>query len=180
MLEVYLYQGPRLGFHAQRGRLTVTALGLLTLVFVAAWLLWSGIYKPLVLALGGFSVCLSVYLAYRMNFFSHVVGLPRLMWRLPGFWFWLLGDIIRSSWEVARIVLSPSLPVSPTTVLLDLNTVEELPQVILGNAITLSPGTVTLDIDEGRLLVHCITKSGAESLRNGELLQRVARLGQLQ
>jgi multicomponent Na+:H+ antiporter subunit E len=175
-----LYQGPKPGFHARRGSVSVTALGSLTLVFVAAWLLWSGIYKPLVLALGVFSVALSVYLAYRMNFFSHLTGLPRLMWRLPGFWLWLLKDIVISSWEVARIVLSPSLPISPTTVLLDLNTSEELPQVILGNAITLSPGTVTLDIDDGRLLVHCITKAGAENLSRGELVQRVARLEQPQ
>jgi multicomponent Na+:H+ antiporter subunit E len=173
-----LRQGPKLGFNTYSGSVSIASLGSLTFVFVAAWLLWSGIYKPLLLVLGVFSVMLSVYLAYRMNFFSHTAGLRQFMWRLPAFWLWVLKDIVLSSWEVAKIVLSPSLPISPTTVLLDLKTNEELPQVILGNAITLSPGTVTLDIDEGRLLVHCITKSGAQSMQNGELLQRVTRLGQ--
>jgi len=52
----------------------------------------------------------------------------------------------------------------------------DISQTILGNSITLSPGTVTLDVHEGELLVHCLTREGAEELRKGEVNRRVAAL----
>lgn len=152
------------------------ALVSLTLVLSVAWLLWSGIYKPMLFGLGTLSVAMTVYLAVRMNFFSHTHGLPRMMLRLPGYWIWLLKEIVKSSWIVAKVVLSPSLPISPTIVTLRSEKSRELPQVILGNSITLSPGTITVDIDEHEVLVHCITQSSARDLVEGELMQRVSQL----
>lgn len=155
-----------------------TLISTVTLVAVlsAAWLLWSGIYKPMVLALGVLSVVIVVYLTRRMDFFSHASGIPRILTRLPAYWLWLLKEIVVSSWDVAKIVLSPSLPISPTLVTLKSGTDEELPQVIMGNSITLSPGTVTLDIDDGEIMVHCLTKKGADALKNGDITQRVRNL----
>lgn len=159
-----------------RGSTSVRSLFALTVVLVIAWLLWSGIYTPMLLGLGALSIALTLYLAVRVNFFAHTEGLLGLLPRLPGYWMWLIKEIIVSSWDVARIVLSPSLPISPTLVTLRSRRDEELPQVILGNSITLSPGTVTLDIDEYEVLVHCISEAGADALLSGELLRRVEQL----
>lgn len=146
-------------------------------VFLAiAWLLWSGIYKPMVLGLGVFSVAVVTYLAVRMNFFSHTDGLQYMIWRLPFYWAWLLKEILKSAYHVARIVLSPSLPIKPRIVRIVSERDQEMPQVILGNSITLSPGTVTIDIDGSQILVHCINDATAEDLKSGELQRRVDRL----
>ncbi len=147
----------------------------LLMVLVAAWLLWSGIYKPILLILGVFSCGLSVYLAYRTGFFKSVTGL-HLIPQLPKYWLWLSGEIIKSSFEVAKIVLDPKLPISPTVIDIEAKPEGQIGQAILGNSITLSPGTVTLDVFDGRLKVHCLTKEGAEDLISSGVNERCADL----
>jgi len=146
------------------------------MALLVSWVLWSGIYKPLLLWLGLFSCLLSVWLAQRMGFFRHPMSLRTLL-RLPAHWWWLLGEIIRSSVEVARVVLSPSLPISPTVVELTTTEATDVGKVILGNSITLSPGTVTIDVYQDRLLVHCLTQRSASQLQDPEVQRRIARLG---
>jgi multicomponent Na+:H+ antiporter subunit E len=150
------------------------ALSLL-LVLIVAWLLWSGIYKPLLLGLGVFSCVLTVYLAHRVGFFRQASGL-HVIPRLAGYWVWLLIEIFKSSFDVAKIVLNPKLPISPTLIEMDAQPKGPIGQAILGNSITLSPGTVTLDVHEGRLLVHCLTREGAQALLSGDTNSRAAAL----
>ncbi|MFQ3246797.1 MAG: multicomponent Na+:H+ antiporter subunit E [Arenicella sp.] len=144
-------------------------------ILIVAWLLWSGIYKPLLLGLGAFSGALSVYLAHRIGFFRQASGL-HVIPRLPSYWLWLLIEIIKSSFDVAKIVLSPKLPISPTLIEFDAQPQGPIGQAILGNSITLSPGTVTLDVHDGRLQVHCLTREGAQALLSGDANRRAAAL----
>jgi multicomponent Na+:H+ antiporter subunit E len=159
----------------QQGEARLPAVLLLLLVLAVSWVLWSGLYKPLLLGLGAFSCLLSVYMAQRMGFFRHQ-ALMSLLPRLPGYWLWLLREIAVSSVEVASLILKPSMPISPSLVELQGAADSEVGQVILGNSITLSPGTVTLDVHEGKLLVHCLTRDSARSLQTGEVVRRAARL----
>lgn len=147
----------------------------LLLILLISWLLWSGIYKPLLIGLGLFSCLLSLWLARRMGFFRHTMPLRALL-RLPALWWWLLREVIKSSLEVARVVLSPSLPIQPELVKLTTSEESDSGQVILGNSITLSPGTVTIDLNENQLLVHCLTANSAAGLRSREVERRTARL----
>ncbi len=150
-------------------------LASLLILLFGIWVLWSGIYKPLLFGLGLFSCFLSVWLAKRLGFFHH--GIPlRSLFRLPKLWVWLLLQVIKSSIDVARVVLSPSLPIQPKLVELTTDEHSETGKVILGNSITLSPGTVTIDVHEDRLLVHCLTKDSEADLRSGELDARIAQL----
>jgi multicomponent Na+:H+ antiporter subunit E len=160
----------------QRGEARLPAVLLLLLVLAVSWVLWSGLYKPLVLGLGAFSCVLSVYMAHRMGFFRHQASLLTLLPRLPAYWWWLLREIVASSIEVALLILKPSLPISPTVVELYAETQSEVGLVILGNSITLSPGTVTMDVHEGKLLVHCLTSESARALQDGEANRRAAQL----
>ena len=100
-----------------------------------------------------------------------------MLLRLPAYWWWLLGEVIKSSLEVARLVLSPSLPISPTMVELTTTEASDVGKVILGNSITLSPGTVTIDVHEDRLLVHCRTRESALVLLEQEAQRRTSQLG---
>lgn len=160
----------------QRGEARLSSVLLLFLLLSISWLLWSGLYKPLLISLGAFSCALSVYMAYRMGFFKHHKDLLRLMPKLPGYWLWLLKEIVVSSIDVAKLILKPSLPISPKMVVLKSLPKTDVGQVILGNSITLSPGTVTLDVYEGEILVHCLTSEGAKELEKGEANRRAAAL----
>ena len=149
---------------------------LLLLVLAAAWLLWSGLFKPLLLGLGLFSCLLTVYLAHRMRFFDTELFAPRLNWRLARYLLWLAREVVRSSIDVTRIVLHPRLPISPTVVELKAEPRDPVGQAILGNSITLTPGTLTLDLYRGTLKVHCLTEGSARDLAGGEMNRHVAAL----
>jgi multicomponent Na+:H+ antiporter subunit E len=159
----------------QRGEARLSSVLLLLLVLAASWVLWSGLYKPLVLGLGAFSCLLSAYMAHRMGFFRHQ-ALVTLLPRLPGYWWWLLREIVVSSIAVTKLIVNPSLPITPTVVKLKAETQSSVGLVIFGNSITLSPGTVTLDVHEGQLLVHCLTSESARELLDGEANRRAAQL----
>jgi len=148
----------------------------LTLLLAVAWLLWSGMFKPLLLGLGVLSCALSVFLAKRMGYFDSNVYALHLSFRLVGYWFWLLREIVLSSIDVARVVLSRNISLSTKVVELDASDLDPVEQVLLGNSITLTPGTLTLDVSEGRLLVHALTAEGAAEVVGGSMKQRVAAL----
>ena len=146
------------------------------IVLIISWLLWSGLFKPLLIGLGLFSCLLSVWLAKRTGFFRHALGFSSLI-RLPVLWWWVLKEVVKSSIEVARIVVSPSLPIQPQLVEFRTKEKADSAKVILGNSITLSPGTVTIDVDDDLLLVHCLTKNSADGLRTREVERQTAQLG---
>jgi len=147
-------------------------LGLL----IATWVLWSGYLSPLLLGLGAFSCLLTVWIVRRMGYFDDEMFAFHYDWRLLGFWAWLGGEVVKSSIEVARIVLRRKIEVEPTVVNIDGSGLGPVDLVVLGNSITLTPGTLTLDVYEGQLRVHALTRESADALKSGEMLRRVADL----
>ena len=145
-------------------------------LLIAAWVLWSGMFKPLLLGLGVFSCALAGFIAVRMGYFDTRVFALRFNFRLFGFWAWLMKEVVKSSLEVARVVLSRDLKVSTRVVEIDASHLSPVDQVVLGNSITLTPGTLTLDATDGRLLVHALTADGARAIEDGEMLRRVAAI----
>lgn len=149
-------------------------LGLL----MAAWVLWSGQFQPLLLVLGAFSCLLTAYLTRRMGYFDNEVFALRFGLRLFSYWAWLAREVLRSSIDVARVVLDPRLPISPQTIEIKASATHPVDQAILGNSITLTPGTLALDVHRGKIQVHCLTQAGADDLMSGEMDRRVAALRQ--
>jgi len=146
------------------------------LLFFVTWLLWSGMYVPLLLLLGLASCVLVTLLARRTGFFDMELYVLHQSPRLPGFWLWLIKEIVLSNITVARIVLSPRLPIQPQIVTIEAGDMPRATQATLANAITLTPGTLTLDINDGVIEVHCLDDQSAAGLRNGEMIRRAAKL----
>jgi multicomponent Na+:H+ antiporter subunit E len=156
-------------------RTALTKALLNTFVILAAvWLLWSGHLEPLLLASGAIS-CLFVTL---------VAGRMRLLGRTPHAWIialralayapWLLKEILKSAFDVARRILDPRLPVSPTLIRVKASQKTEFGTVLYANSITLTPGTVSVDVTGDEIQVHALTREGAEALLEGEMDRRAA------
>jgi multicomponent Na+:H+ antiporter subunit E len=64
--------------------------------------------------------------------------------------------LIRANLDVARRVLSPSLPIRPAVVEVETRLKSPLGRMLLANSITLTPGTLSIDIQGDRILVHWI------------------------
>lgn len=149
---------------------------ILAVLLMLAWVLWSGYLKPLLLALGLFSSILVVYLDYRMRLKDTHFLDGRFLLRLVRYWGWLAREVLRSSLDVTRIVLSPKLPISPTVAEFQTRCELATDQALLGNSITLTPGTLTLQIVDGHFVVHALTEAGARDILSGEMDRRVAAL----
>ncbi|MBN2619642.1 Na+/H+ antiporter subunit E [candidate division WOR-3 bacterium] len=68
----------------------------------------------------------------------------------------LFFEIIKANFDVARRVISPSLPINPGVVIIQTKLKSDIAKAVLANSITLTPGTFTIDIQEDKLLIHWI------------------------
>jgi len=105
------------------------------------------------------------------NLFSLPIGMGML-----GYWFWLAREVFKSSLTVTKVVLSPSLPISPRVARIRAGSEHPYDQVLLANSITLTPGTLSMDLDEGVISVHSLTEEGMRDLLSGEMNRRVTAL----
>ena len=161
---------------SQRQQAPLSRILVVLLALAAGWLLWSGLYKPLLLFLGALSCFLCFWLVRRIEFFDEQMYPLRFSFGLLGYWFWLGKQIVSSSLDVTRIVLHPRLPISPRVVEIKASSEQAFHQVTLGNSITLTPGTLSLDVYKGVIKVHALTEEGAQELLSGEMDRRVSAL----
>ncbi len=147
---------------------------LLAITLACAWILWSWHFEALLLVFGALSCLVVVLLCWRMGIIDDE-GEPLLRLKLrPLFYIpWLLWQIVRSNVDVARRILSPSVPISPKLIEVPSNQKTDLGSVIYANSITLTPGTITIRIRDGVILVHALSEEAAEELLEGEMGRRV-------
>ena len=139
------------------------------------WLVLSGHYTPLLLAIGAVSSLLVVALGTRMAVIDREGHPIDLLGRAVWFWPWLLLEIIRSGLSVSKIILSPSLPISPTLINVQATQKSAVGLVTYANSITLTPGTVSVEVEGSEITVHAITHAGAQDLAGGGMDRTVTR-----
>ena len=64
--------------------------------------------------------------------------------------------LVRANLDMARRVLSPSVPLNPSLVEVRTGLRSDLGKLLLANSITLTPGTLSVDVSGDRILVHWI------------------------
>ena len=150
----------------------VHSLSLGAVLFIV-WLLLSGHYEPFLLLLGVASCALVVMVTLRMDVADREGHPIHLTWRALVYWPWLVVEIIKANIDVAKRIVAPSLPISPTLIRVKASQTSDLGQVIYANSITLTPGTISVDVANGEILVHALSRDGAEALVEGEMDRRV-------
>jgi multicomponent Na+:H+ antiporter subunit E len=140
------------------------------------WLLLSGHYTPFLMAAGLGSSLLIVWFSDRFLIVLDREGHPiHLTVGALTYWPWLFWEIAKSSWDVTKRILDPKLPISPAMVRLKASQRSAAGRVTYANSITLTPGTITMELEADNLLVHALTREGAESLKGGDMDRRVRR-----
>jgi multicomponent Na+:H+ antiporter subunit E len=141
----------------------------------AFWLLMSGRYTPFLVGAGAAGAIAVAALAHRMEVADREGHPIHLVRAALGYWPWLALEILKSALAVARIVLHPRLPVSPTAVRFRPSQRSTVGLVTHANSITLTPGTITVEARHGEFLVHALTRESAAALAGGEMDRRVRR-----
>lgn len=149
----------------------------LGLTLIVLWLLLSGHYTTLLLSFGLISVMLVVFLALRMDVADHEGHPLHLdLKALVIYWCWLLKEIFVANIYVCRLILNPTMPISPTVIALRSSQSTDLARVIFANSITLTPGTVAIDVDGDITEVHALSEETASSLLEGSMDGKVTAL----
>lgn len=154
----------------------ILSLGASLAVF---WLLLSGSLSfdhKLVAIFGVLSVILCVYLALRMDRLDSVAVHIRLGPTLVSYWFWLAREIGKANIEVARIVLSPKMKISPRLIRVRAEQQTDVGITTFANSITLTPGTVSIEIEDRDILVHAITEDMARGAMESDMGDRVTAM----
>ncbi|MGW0735144.1 Na+/H+ antiporter subunit E [Streptomyces sp. NPDC002851] len=138
------------------------------------WLLLSGHFEPLPLALGVLSVAVVSGLTLRAGLDRYGVT-PGFVLRLPRYLLWLSGRVLGAGLAVTRTVWSPRLALRPVVLPTPASGLRERSLVLYANSITLTPGTLSLDVGEDRIEVHSLERAGVEELRGGAMLSQVRR-----
>ncbi|MCD6473611.1 MAG: Na+/H+ antiporter subunit E [Thermoplasmata archaeon] len=96
---------------------------------------------------------------------------PKRIAYFIAFFFVFLKEMVKANLNMARIVLSPKLPVKPGIV--EIETDLKLPsaKLFLGNAITLTPGTMTIDYSNNRAYIHWVYVESTEPKKAGEIIK---------
>jgi len=148
----------------------------LGLILFASWLLMSGVFLSLILVLGIVSCAIVVFIAMRMDVVDHEAVPLHITFRALLYWPWLMTEIVKANFDVTKMVLGLT-PISPTMVQIKATQKTDLGLVTFANSITLTPGTISIDLDQdGHILVHAISREGAEAVADGEMDRRVTEM----
>ncbi|MBW9265982.1 MAG: Na+/H+ antiporter subunit E [Candidatus Thiodiazotropha sp. (ex. Lucinisca nassula)] len=129
-------------------------------LFVLIFLLWLMLSGNLALAevVTGLVVASVVTLASRphLPLFSGLRLSPAAILPFISYLAVFLAALIRANLDMARRVLSPSLPLNPGVVEVKTRLKSSLGRLILANSITLTPGTLTVDLQGDSILIHWV------------------------
>lgn len=145
------------------------------LVLFAVWLLLSGLFKPLVLALGLISVAITVWVMIRMDRVDgDQIKFPFNPFVMVKYAVWLLVEIAKSNWRVASIILAKELPDQQHLFRIPFTQKSELGQVAFANSITLTPATITVEIEDDTFLVHALSYDASDLEALADMDRRVS------
>ena len=149
----------------------------LGIALILVWLVWSGQTQLWLLALGLFSTVFVLCIVNAMRIMDSETVPSWIAWpRMTTYLIWLAKEVVKSNVDVAKRVLSPSLPISPKMIQVTASQRTELGRVILANSITLTPGTVSVELQKDHVEVHALSHEGAEEDLSGGMNRRVANL----
>lgn len=137
------------------------------------WLLLSGLFTPFLLSAGFGSALAVVWFALRMDVVDDEGHPIQLGPKALLYWPWLLKEVIKSAWNVSKVILDPGLPISPTLVRFKPTQRTDVGLVIHANSITLTPGTITIEARSNEFLVHGLTRGSAEGVVDSDMDRRV-------
>lgn len=142
---------------SSRARPTFGHLVLAFALLVLLWLLLVGSlqHEEVIAALVVGSVVTAVS-APRLSIMSSIRLTPAAAVSLIRFLATFFPALVRANLDVARRVLSPSLPLDPAVVEVRTSLTSPLGKLLLANSITLTPGTLAVDVQGDRILVHWI------------------------
>jgi len=137
---------------------------ILTSILFLLWILLTGSTAPAELLTGLVVAIVAALATSRIELFEGLkLGLAT-PWALIRYLLHFLIALVKANLDLARRILTPSLPIQPAIVEIRTELKSDLGKLLLANSITLTPGTLTVDVQQDRLLVHWVDASSGTDL----------------
>lgn len=147
-----------------------------TSLLFLVWLLLSGFLKTNLLVLGLLSSGLVSLLAVKLELLDKNSQRLRINLRLPRYLPFLFKEIWHSNLHVAALILNPKLPIQPQILRYQAKQKSESGLAVHANSITLTPGTISIDIKGKEILIHALSNTTADGVREGNIDKQVCKL----
>ncbi|WP_434287703.1 Na+/H+ antiporter subunit E [Celeribacter sp. SCSIO 80788] len=121
------------------------------------WLMLNGSLSPATLVTGVIVAgVIAIFFARDLSFLSGFNLTPAGIGAAVLFIGTFLKELVKANLTLARLVLTPSLPIAPAIVKVRTRLTDPVGRLLLANAITLTPGTLTCEIEDDHLYVHWV------------------------
>ncbi len=133
-------------------------LAVLFITLFLFWVLLNGTLAKDVLLVGVVaSLVITLMFQNGLALFSEFRWTPKSIITLLLYVLFFLKELVKSNVSLAKIVLSPVLPLKPGIVKVRTRLKSRMGRLLLTNSITLTPGTLTVDIVGEWLYIHWVT-----------------------
>lgn len=123
----------------------------------------SGVYKPLTTSFGLASAIIAVLVVRRMDRIDGANMELRINpVRFVSYIMWLMVEIAKANWTVAKLVLSPDMALNPKFLHIPYSQKTSVCKALFANSITLTPGTISVEVEDGQFLVHAVAYSDGD------------------
>ncbi len=141
----------------------IKAFILLFVFLYLVWMLLTDFHSRQEWMVGGVvSLLLAMIFAARAQAVGNIHLNPKALVYGVGYIFVFIWELIRSNLDVARRVVSPSLPINPGIVRVRTRLQSPMGRTFLANSITLTPGTLTVESRGDILYIHWIDVSAGD------------------
>lgn len=121
------------------------------------WLMLNASLDPDVLSLGlAAALVIAGVSRGTLSPLTQFKATPAALVAVPLFLLYFLSELIRSNLRLAKVILSPSLPIRPGIVKVRTRLESRMGRLLLANSITLTPGTLTVELKDEWLFVHWV------------------------
>jgi len=135
------------------------------------WLLLNNSLAPEILLSGlVISILLPFLFCGNCQVFTYLKLTPKSILYTFLFLLTFLKELVKANFDVARRVISPSLPIKPGIVEVKTKLQSKIARVVLADSITLTPGTFTLEMVDDSLFIHWIDVQSTDVEKSTKLI----------
>ena len=132
-------------------------------VLMGIWMILNNSLQPEIWLAGAVvSILLSVLLCGYCGVFQGVNLTPKALLYTIVYLFVFLYELLKANLDIAKRVLTPSLPINPGLIRAKTVLKSKMARLILANSITLTPGTLIVDFIDDTLYIHCVHLDGQD------------------
>ena len=127
------------------------------IVLFTIWFLYNNTFDLIVITVGiALSLTSAILICRKCDIFNEFKFTPMAFFYSFIYVLVFLVELVKSNLDVARRILTPSLPINPGIVEVKTKLTSKMARMLLANSISLTPGTLTVDLIDDKLFIHWI------------------------